>query len=326
MNAYVENWNANPNFPQQFDNNFGRVNFTPSADSNFFWQQQLQQPNAMDSRFLPQVQIGCPCVHPMQQPNMGPSFDQFQQWQFYQRQFYQPQYGQPLHFRYYQHFPEREQQGPQPYNHGQDQARNWDEYWRNYWSSYFRQLEQDPRYARRREPEPDREGPSRQRLPRNDQPAERPRNEPGERNNDQIGRIQDIVRHARESVGQALFRFIPGTPGNLGCAASVSAALNRAGFTYARHAGVGGLSQILQRNGWTRHEGLQNARPGDVVVIARRAGWENGGGGSHIGIVGENGKVYHNSSGRHQWIEDSLQRVFGGGMMRFVLRPPGSTA
>jgi len=220
--------------------------------------------------------------------------------------------------------------------------KHYDGYWKNYWQEYYRRsdcfapserwqdeerqgepFEQDDFKEQEYHPTPQRH------RPRN-RPAERQRSDfenEGEEHNErpkrsQSDRTNTIIQAAKDSVGQQLFRFIPGTPGRLGCAASVSSALNKAGFEYARHAGVHGLTQQLQRNGWTKHDGIQNAQPGDVVVIVRRTGWENGGGGSHIGIVGENRKVYHNSSGRQQWVEDSLQKVFGGGIMRFILRPP----
>ncbi len=237
----------------------------------------------------------------------------------------------------------------QPHMMHSNQYKYWDGYWQNYWQDYYRRADsfQGPRFEHRprldsdnrnfdrdmpeRFERPDR----RERLDRPERPnrPQRPERDwrPEENNQPErpnrapeSGRLGNILNAAKESVGQQLFKFIPGTPGRLGCAASVSAALNKAGFNYAKHAGVGGLSQILQRNGWTKHDGIQNAQPGDVVVVVRRSGWENGGGGSHIGIVGENGKVYHNSSGRQQWVEDSLQRVFGGGIQRFILRPPRS--
>lgn len=235
----------------------------------------------------------------------------------------------------------------QPHMVHSNQYKYWDGYWKNYWQDYYRRADSfhGPRFDHRRPFEGenryfDHEMPAPferpHRYERFDQPdiQDRPRRRERPNRSDptdqperpnrapESGRLENILRAAKDSVGQQLFKFIPGTPGRLGCAASVSAALNKAGFDYARHAGVGGLSQILQRNGWTKHEGIQNAQPGDVVVVVRRSGWENGGGGSHIGIVGENGKVYHNSSGRQQWVEDSLQKVFGGGIMRFILRPP----
>lgn len=191
----------------------------------------------------------------------------------------------------------------------------YDSYWKNYWQEHYKRADCLAPAQRWKDESWPQERPGERPRPVFDEPQERP-------SRPQSDRTNGITQAARDSVGQQLFKFIPGTPGRLGCAASVSAALNKAGFNYARHAGVAGLARILENNGWTKHSGLQDAKPGDVVVIVRRAGWENGGGGSHIGIVGENGKVYHNSSSRQQWIEDSLQRVFGGGIQRFILRPP----
>lgn len=217
-----------------------------------------------------------------------------------------------------------------------NQYKYWDGYWKNYWQDYYRRADafHGPRFEPRHRFDPDNRSFERE-MPTNferpdiqDRPNRRHR---PDRNIDQprsfesgpeSGRITNILNSARDSVGQQLFKFIPGVPGRLGCAASVSAALTKAGFSYAKHAGVGGLSEILQRNGWTKHDGIQNAQPGDVVVIGRNARWAQGGGSAHIGIVGENGKVYHNSSARQQWVEDSLQRVFSGGVTRFILRPP----
>ncbi len=359
MNARAQDCNENISISDQRNINLAMIDFSRSDDLNGF-RLQPGTVNSTSRLMLPNLEIHCPCgpapAVPRRdlQPYMVPNPQLFYHQQFNQPQYFrldrpahQQQFNQPLHFPDYQPFPGRQSE-QQPYLRPSnpcpdtgDQSRFWDGYWRSYWSNYFKLLGEDPRYAPAREPErqpeslplPDSQRndadlPRRRRqphVPANDRPEIQPRPQPTDRRQNPEGPPggrQDIVRHARESVGQALFRFIPGTPGRLGCAASVSAALNKAGFNYARHAGVGGLTQILMRNGWTRHEGIQNARPGDVVVVARRAGWENGGGGSHIGIVGENGKVYHNSSGRQQWIEDSLQRVFGGGMMRFILRPP----
>lgn len=138
-----------------------------------------------------------------------------------------------------------------------------------------------------------------------------------------------ILASAKQSVGQALwaqgdFRNVV-QGGNLGCAASVSEPLQAAGFTYANSAGVGNLTKQLTDHGWTRHP-VSQAQPGDVVY-----GWEPGtnlyagGGGAHIGIVGENGSVYHNSSSRKYWVNDSLNGVFNSrrfGNQIYVLRPP----
>lgn len=135
----------------------------------------------------------------------------------------------------------------------------------------------------------------------------------------------NLAEIARASVGRQLWRFIRGTPARLGCAASVSAVLSAGGYDYARHAGVGGLESQLTRNGWQKMH-VSQAQPGDVVIGARTRYYRNGGGGSHIGVVGENGRVYHNSSGRAKWIETSLSGYYNSGRFRagvWILRPPG---
>lgn len=273
--------------------------------------------NNFGSQFLPPMEIGCRCEPPadqrfFQQPYSNP-ISQFNYWDAYWKNYWKS---------YYQQY-----EGPQPsfrMPNGYESR-----YEREPWSEYQEQEESDEYQTEdvpeaRPKPRPRFEQRSRRDRRQEQETGEEHRSErerPRMPGGDRDGNIASI---AKGLVGQALFNFIPGTPGRLGCAASVSASLNKAGFGYARHAGVHGLTQQLQRNGWTRQEGIQSAQPGDVVVVVRRSGWENGGGGSHIGIVGEGGKVYHNSSGRQQWIEDSLQRAFGGGIQRFILRPPRS--
>lgn len=113
--------------------------------------------------------------------------------------------------------------------------------------------------------------------------------------------------------------------GRLGCAASVSEVLQMSGFNYANSAGVGGLVDILKQNGWTRVP-LNQAQPGDVVYGGKPGTrWWEGGGNAHIGVVGESGQVFHNSSGRKRWVEDDLTSVFNSkrfGDNRWALRPP----
>lgn len=135
-----------------------------------------------------------------------------------------------------------------------------------------------------------------------------------------------LAEIARNSVGRQLWRFIRGTPANLGCAASVSAVLSAGGYNYARSAGVGALESQLLNNGWQKMR-VSEARPGDVVIGARTPYYARGGGGSHIGVVGENGKVYHNSSGQAKWIETSLNGYYNTSRFRagvWILRPPGT--
>lgn len=148
-----------------------------------------------------------------------------------------------------------------------------------------------------------------------------------DRNNITDG-IKNIVNAALTSVGKQMFRpMLSYAMGRLGCAASVSGVLKLAGHSYANHAGVYGLTQQLTRNGWTKHP-VSEAQPGDVIYGIRRSSWKSGGGGSHIGIVGEGNTSYHNSSSRRQWIKDSLSR-WNTSRYRlgvYVLRPPQRTA
>lgn len=142
---------------------------------------------------------------------------------------------------------------------------------------------------------------------------------------DQVRGAFNILANAVEGVGKALWALTPFrnsvNGGRLGCAASVSEVLQRSGYQYANSAGVGGLEGQLMRNGWTKAP-LSQAAPEDVVMVGRSPGWRAGGGSAHVGIVGENGSVYHNSSSRGQWVKDNLQARFGRGGEMFVLKPP----
>ena len=139
----------------------------------------------------------------------------------------------------------------------------------------------------------------------------------------------EIVKNAIDGLGKALWSLTPFKHsvrnGRLGCAASVSEVLQRSGYDYANHAGVGGLESQLMRNGWQKAP-LSSADAGDVVVVGRSRGWRAGGGAAHVGIVGENGSVYHNNSARGQWVRDNLHARFGRGVENFVLKPPTSGA
>lgn len=112
--------------------------------------------------------------------------------------------------------------------------------------------------------------------------------------------------------------------GNLGCAASVTEVLQDAGFSYASSAGVGNLTDQLMARGWKKMP-VQYAQPGDVVY-GHRGNLHAGGGNGHIGVVGENGTVYHNSSRKTTWSHDNLNSVFTRrfGSNTYVLRPPSA--
>ena len=117
---------------------------------------------------------------------------------------------------------------------------------------------------------------------------------------------------AKQSVGKAMWnsgRWNPQTleNGNLGCAASVSEVMKVAGVDghAMSAAGVTLLEEKILKEGGYR---VNNPQPGDIVVGQRGAGQHG-----HIGIVGEDGKVYHNSSAKRQWVEADLSTVFGRG-------------
>ncbi|MBS1957167.1 MAG: glycoside hydrolase family 75 protein [Cyanobacteria bacterium SZAS-4] len=146
------------------------------------------------------------------------------------------------------------------------------------------------------------------------------------------GKAHDILHSASEGVGQKLWArtkfagVVQG--GNLGCAASVSECLQRAGFSYANDAGVGGLVDQLKKKGWTQHP-ISEARAGDVIYGHKGGGWRNGGGNAHIGIMGENGQAFANSSGSGRWKHGPLEGIVGArrfGQNRFCLRPPGANS
>ena len=138
-----------------------------------------------------------------------------------------------------------------------------------------------------------------------------------------------LLDAAKGNVGEALWAQGPFRNsvrgGRLGCAASVSEVLQEVGFGYANSAGVGGLSGQLMRNGWTRVP-LSQASAGDVVFAGKPGtNWQAGGGNAHIGIIGERGRVYHNSSSSGRWVEADLYGVFNSrrfGNQRWALRPP----
>jgi hypothetical protein len=123
-----------------------------------------------------------------------------------------------------------------------------------------------------------------------------------------------IVANAANMVGQSLWtRYM--SNGNLGCAASVSTVLQRAGFSYANSASVQGLEQQLLAHGWHRDSRPQ---PGDVVC--GYGGTSSG----HTGIIGQNGMSYDNHSSTGRWSPDPVGRWASGWRDVHYLRPPGS--
>ena len=111
--------------------------------------------------------------------------------------------------------------------------------------------------------------------------------------------------------------------GRLGCAASVTKVLEAAGIRDIRSAGVVDFVGKAAHQGYKKLD-VSAAQPGDIVYGVE-PGATGGGGNAHIGVVGPNGRVYHNSSSTGRWTEASLDGVFNRG--RFgnnihVLRAP----
>jgi hypothetical protein len=128
-----------------------------------------------------------------------------------------------------------------------------------------------------------------------------------------------IIAAARQDVGRPMWqKYLNG--GRLGCAASVSAVLNDAGFSYASAVGVSDLQDQLVAHGWTVST---EARPGDVVCGYRRAKGSGPGGFAHTGIVDNNG-TWDNHSHSKVWSHDPLSawntREYPAGVV--FLRPP----
>ncbi len=149
---------------------------------------------------------------------------------------------------------------------------------------------------------------------------------PGDNVNGKNAKILSVAQKSVDRRLWAISAFANSVRGGrLGCAASVSEVLKASGYDYANSAGVGGLVGILKQHGWTRVP-LSEARPGDVVYGGKPGTrWWEGGGNAHVGIVGEDGKAYHNSSGRRRWVEDNLTAVFNKtrfGNQRYAMRPP----
>ncbi|HEY9867848.1 MAG TPA: hypothetical protein V6D08_01465 [Candidatus Obscuribacterales bacterium] len=118
---------------------------------------------------------------------------------------------------------------------------------------------------------------------------------------------QRLLVAAKQSVGKPMWATGPWNHasleyGNLGCAASVSQVIKAAGIDGPSSAGASALGEKILKAGGQR---VTNPQPGDIVV-GRRGPGKHG----HIGIVGEDGKVYHNSSAKRYWVEGDLAKVF----------------
>ncbi len=130
-----------------------------------------------------------------------------------------------------------------------------------------------------------------------------------------------IVAAASHDIGRAMWQKYL-NDGNLGCAASVSAVLNEAGFTYAHSTSVSDLHDQLIAHGWKTDS---QPHPGDVAVGYRRPKGSSGGS-AHTGIVGTNGITFANRSSSETWSQGSTSSWNRGAYPYGVafLRPPGS--
>jgi hypothetical protein len=130
-----------------------------------------------------------------------------------------------------------------------------------------------------------------------------------------------IMAAADRSVGQAMWqKYLNG--GRLGCAASVSAVLNEAGFSYANAVSVSALQDQLVAHGWTVST---TPKAGDVVCGYRRPKGSGAGGYAHTGIVGTEG-TWDNHSSSKVWSHDPLSawntHAYRAGVV--FLRPPAA--
>lgn len=130
-----------------------------------------------------------------------------------------------------------------------------------------------------------------------------------------------IIAAAGHNVGKAMWqKYLNG--GRLGCAASVSAVLNEAGFSYATSIGVSALQDQLVAHGW---KVASQPQPGDVVCGYRKPKGIGPGGSAHTGIVGPDG-TWDNHSRSQVWSKDPLsawnRREYPAGVV--FLRPPGA--
>jgi hypothetical protein len=119
---------------------------------------------------------------------------------------------------------------------------------------------------------------------------------------------QRVLLAAKQSLGKPMWSYGPWSHakleyGNLGCAASVSEVMETAGVPKSMFsAGCILLEEKIIKSGGHR---VANPQPGDLV-FGRRGPGKHG----HVGIVGEDGKVYHNNSGKKYWVEAGLDKVF----------------
>lgn len=138
------------------------------------------------------------------------------------------------------------------------------------------------------------------------------------------GSASELAHHiadvAKESLGKKMWRAagykdseVGG--GSLGCAASVTAVLEKSGVKGVHTAWVPTLAEQLKAAGAQRHEIKDGLKPGDVVILAPPRGSNIG----HCGIIGEDGKLYNNS-GREWFKQDINDQLRWRGPGSYVLR------
>jgi hypothetical protein len=119
---------------------------------------------------------------------------------------------------------------------------------------------------------------------------------------------QRILLAAKQSVGKPMWSYGPWSAksleyGNLGCAASTSEIMELAGLPKSTFsAGCILLEEKIIKAGGYR---VSEPQPGDLVFGSRGPGKHG-----HVGIVGEDGKLYHNNSAKKYWVEADLDKVF----------------
>ncbi len=135
---------------------------------------------------------------------------------------------------------------------------------------------------------------------------------------------RNLLDCAQDSLGQRLWldHSAVAEQGRFGCALAVSSCLRRSGVKVGSPS-VCALAFQLEKLGWQRLP-LHCAHAGDIIygVMPGTAG---NGASAHIGIVGRQATVYHNSSRSRVWTQSQLSAVFPGsrfGCQRWILRAP----
>ena len=152
----------------------------------------------------------------------------------------------------------------------------------------------------------------------------------------QVKTSKKIEIAAKDSLGKEMWGGFGLKSGHLGCAASVSNVLNKAGVKYIHSAATKYMrNQILKgkikvtehvlKNGGTKPVSdkalLEIAKPGDVLVaFMDPLPRGNIGPKAHCGIMGAGGKVYTNDWNDGKWKYASIHRYFDSYKYMRVLR------